>query len=501
VIHCFRNWDKFSKTRQVEFRDYIEGWEVKARLPHRATCVKLLMLIQHLLTSRLYKLLSLLKQYLGSPFCGMLDDIWSKRLCKQSFACMRLPLAIDGDLLDGFIASLVSTERHATKYAGTVISCSPILSFSTLPSSRHTGHVIARWKRERLAATNVLTLKDISLATEDGASNNKKSNKLLGIPSKVCTPHNLQRAVLLASGLTGTPCRNPPLKKFCGKSSKMVGAFSKSSVAQAGLVESQQNDDEWDKSWSLSAPNHTRWLGLHRQATKNRNLQPNISEALCGDPAGKDDHLDDEVDAGDLSESGSGRSGTESEKAVSSDDELVESQVRSGKDYPLEHRLLTKDEFDLNAQFESVLASPAETSAILQVHDGTRLEEAYDCLQVIVEQAEAPRVQVVSGRGAAESWAEVPATRLDPMFKDFRSIFASECNTRFKLKGTPDEHVLLALKMNPFIDTSKDGDFGHAATQSLMDAIYRTAARAPNAHACAKGQGDNLCCDYDDSGH
>ncbi|KAL1499273.1 hypothetical protein AB1Y20_011483 [Prymnesium parvum] len=40
---------------------------------------------------------------------------------------------------------------------------------------------------------------------------------------------------------------------------------------------------------SLAAPNATRWLGLHKQAMRNRELRPNICEALCGKAAGVDD--------------------------------------------------------------------------------------------------------------------------------------------------------------------------------------------------------------------
>ena len=152
------------------------------------------------------------------------------------------------------------------QYSGQVVSCSPVLAFSTLPSSRHTGHVIKRWKEKILSDTSVLTVSDISLATEDGASNNKKSNKLLRLPSIVCFPHDLQRCVLLAAGLSGSPCRNSALQKFQARSAKMVGSFSKSGVVQCELFDSQRMDEDWGKVLTLASPNATRWLGLHRQA-------------------------------------------------------------------------------------------------------------------------------------------------------------------------------------------------------------------------------------------
>ena len=491
AIYCFRAFDKFSKTRNKDFLAYIEGWEPKARLPHRQTCIKILFIVKHLIKGRLHSLLARIKAMLGSPCIGYLDDIWSKTNCKQSFACARIPMAIDGALLDKFMASI--SPLHASKYTGTIVSCSPVLAFSTLPSSRHSGHVIARWKMGTLNDTKVLESSDVSLATEDGASNNKKSNKILRWPSRVCFPHDLQRCVLIGAGLAGTPSRNVALKQFQARSGKMVGSFSKSGVATAALMDAQREEDGWDRMLSIAAPNTTRWLGLHRQAMRNRELQPNIAMSLCGDSAGKEDQDEEEdKDEDVLSESGSEGSGDEElwappdkrhlQQAVSDDEDLIESNVRAGKDFPLAHRLLTQTEFMQNAQFESVLTSPAEVSAMLQSHDGCRLEEAQLFMLTLTQQMEAPRLQLVSGRGSTESWDEVPASRLNQMFKDFRTIFSEEANKRFSLKGTPDEHILLCLKMSPFVDTSTEGPFGKRATQELMQAVYMTKLRSRQQH-------------------
>jgi hypothetical protein len=73
-------------------------------------------------------------------------------------------------------------------------------------------------------------------------------------------------------------------------------------------------------------------------------------------------------------------------------------------------------------------------------------------------------------------------SRLDAMFKLFRQTFAEEANQRFKLKGTPDEHTLLCLKMNPFLDMSSTGPFGKRTTQELMEGKYKTALRKRYRH-------------------
>jgi hypothetical protein len=69
------------------------------------------------------------------------------------------------------------------------------------------------------------------LATEDGASPNKKANIILNQDMAVCSAHDIARAVLLASGEDGKPCKNPELKALTARSSKQGGSFHRSVVA------------------------------------------------------------------------------------------------------------------------------------------------------------------------------------------------------------------------------------------------------------------------------
>lgn len=159
VVFCFSNWKHFSMTRAAEFRDYIKGFDIRAGVPARETCVKIIYIIQLLLQQNLVKLLEMMKSSFGSPFVGFLDDIWSKRRCRQSFACARLALGIDGSLLDSF-GKGQQPESASKQYAGSIIKCSPVLSFSTLSSSRHSGKTIAAWKEKHLKEVN-LDVKDV----------------------------------------------------------------------------------------------------------------------------------------------------------------------------------------------------------------------------------------------------------------------------------------------------------------------------------------------------
>lgn len=104
--------------------------------------------------------------------------------------------------------------------------------------------------------------------------------------------------------------------------------------------------------------------------------------------------------------------------------------------------MLSNDEFELNCQFESCLAPLADVFALLQGQDSVRLEQAFLVLSTLLSQFESPRLQLVSGRFNMESWYEIAAARLKPMFKAFRKEIVDQLCSRFKLKGTPKEHVL-----------------------------------------------------------
>ena len=453
--------------------------------------------------SKLKFVIDATRKLLGDEFVGMQDDVWSKRSCRQSFGASRLSLAVNGDWLDQVLAqyelcikrsnqkmekvhaflreSAMVGVRETRQYAGTIVESLPVVAFTTLPSSRHTGSCLARWKQKTWSDLS-MSQRDLSLNTEDGASNNKKCNKILNLDSQVCAAHDLQRAVLIAQGSGSKPSQNVELNAFQAKSAKMGAVFSRSAVANADFFKSQEQAGERKKN--VECPNQTRWLGLLRQAESNRQKEPHINMALCGDKHGRQDLSDDESDPGEVEmEGGSGCSGEDSEVEVSadSDDDRVEAAERcANKQYPLAHRLLTKEEFSLNAYWESCLSFAGETSALLQTHKGVGLDDAYLLMYTLKSMNDKSKMQVVSGRGAKESWDEVRVDRIPAMFQRFRQIFSEQIDKRFSVhNGVPSDHVLLALKMNPTIDTTAEGHLfkNRRSLIDLMEIAYRKALR------------------------
>lgn len=124
--------------------------------------------------------------------------------------------------------------------------------------------------------------------------------------------------------------------------------------------------------------------------------------------------------------------------------------------------------------------------------EGLDLGVAYLTLGCLRDEAVAERVELVSGRNETETWKEVNAASLPPMFKTFRKEFAAQLSERFKLDTMPSKHVMLSLKLNPSINLAPDSPLlaGKSAMAELMDAEYTRALRRQAIHRCQATSSD-----------
>eukprot|EP00966_Prymnesium_polylepis_P332780 7388260-Prymnesium_polylepis.1 len=162
--------------------------------------------------------------FLGIPCAGSTSDILSLKSCRESFAfgCLRGSFILDGDM--------VAEVSGHPEYKGQLVDFSPLLAFERFTETRHTGAALARFK--------VATFKQwklegaISLATEDGASNNKSADRIIRQDQMVCTPHDIARVVLIACGEAGKPCQNPTLTPPSRRSSGARASSRRPSTAR-----------------------------------------------------------------------------------------------------------------------------------------------------------------------------------------------------------------------------------------------------------------------------
>ena len=513
VKWCVFDWQPFSRSRSKAFRAFVSGLNPAAGLPHRETSIKILRVARTLTDQKLEAAITALRGKVGEPFAGATSDIWSTPSCRASFFCMRLNLILEPDMV--FTASSTGAGSTGTRPAQ-LIEAAPMISFREFQESKHSGAVIAAVKRNALEKFK-MTTRSISLMTEDGASNNKSSAKLLGAPFKVCAPHDLQRSVLFAAGMAGARSENPELKEFIGRASKMAAAPHRSTKT-SGLLQKSQVAGGTAKSRVLTTEtaNVTRWTGLFRMAHKvcapacigaatsappsphdtaltdahpppsalqNRVLEKNLSVALTGSETGLTaeppaDPVSSDPEDSDADEPpGQAYQAAARRDDVDDDEATFAANQAAGKEYPLAHRPLDQRGFRDNALLESVLTHAHEICLILQKDQGVGLTLAWQLLRVLHSAATAPKLQVVSGQSKAGIWSDMHHANLPEMLRKFRTILATQLEQRFHVTTTPDKYTLLALAFDPSVDTTaNEGIFSTAsAAQELMEGEHRRA--------------------------
>jgi hypothetical protein len=153
----------------------------------------------------------------------------------------------------------------------------------------------------------------------------------------------------------------------------------------------------------------------------------------------------------------------------------VQANESANKKFLIAHRLLDDMGFKNNSLLESVLSSSNQVSCLVHKQSGMGLNVGYQMAKVLKEKATSMRLMVVSGTTPDGDWKEAHTRTLPSMFKMQRSIFAQKLESRFQVDGSPDKNTLLALKLDPSVNTIvEDGNFSsRTAAQQLMMGEYR----------------------------
>lgn len=206
VEQCFLAWEVFYGVRSPSLKVWVRSLNKQAGLPHRGTCIKIIRVIHTLVQTKLHGVIARHATQHAAQHSGSQCDIWSEKSMRQSFFCMRQSMMIEPQLV--YSAGSMLLSQNSSR----LMDVAPMLDFAQFSNTSHSAVKVAAIKQSVLAKYDERP-SDISLATEDGASNNKASAKLLHQPFRVCFPHDLQRAVLYSTGMTGKPNQNPDLAK------------------------------------------------------------------------------------------------------------------------------------------------------------------------------------------------------------------------------------------------------------------------------------------------
>ncbi|KAK3243873.1 hypothetical protein CYMTET_7249 [Cymbomonas tetramitiformis] len=363
---------------------------------------------------------------------------------------------------------------------------------SRFPRGRHTGPALARQLTHLLRDNNLDMDKHITLPTLDGASNNKSAFKVLGKKFKVCGPHQLQRSVQYGLGNAGKR-KNKSLLSHISKNAKQSRSFH-SSVLHSERLEKSQLSRGAKRVKNVLRQHVIRWSGIYKMLKNGRHLEGDIKYSLtgsrngvCGEAAAFVEPTEHEaaVETGgaDVETSEDENAG---ESDVDSDFEQVEANECEGKEYPLSHRCLAAPDWTKNNQLESVFAPLHDVSVDLQSLTGAGLDKEHVLSEILHRTLTAGTVDVVSGAGQDETWTRVHADTLPADIQQFREVTATQVQERMI---NMDEDTLLALKMNPSIDTSAEGQLfkDKRACYELMESVYNRQLRKRGMHLWQKG--------------
>eukprot|EP00854_Cymbomonas_tetramitiformis_P026623 gene26623-32697_t len=286
--------------------------------------------------------------------------------------------------------------------------------------------------------------------------------------------------------------KNVGLTALVDKHAKQGRSFHSSVKHSHRLAQAQlKRGVKRPKLKSVKRKHAIRWGGVYLMLRQNRLLEGDIKEALTGSTNGLCDeepvHVEpvaavDEVAAATGDDSDDGNSDEDSE----SDAEQVEANEREGKEFPLQHRCLGASDWKRSRQLESCLVTPFECSQAMQGHQAVGLDKEYVLSCATHQTLTADKVEIVSGIDANERWDEVHAGSLPADIQQFRRTSAEQIENRLL---NLDDDTLLALKMNPAIDTSENGPLftNKSGSLELMEAVYNRQLRVRGKHLNSVG--------------
>ena len=128
-----------------------------------------------------------------------------------------------------------------------------------------------------------------------------------------------------------------------------------------------------------------------------------------------------------------------------------------------------------------------EVSQALQGHEGVGLDKEYILASALHNDLTSTVLPVVSGVGEKETWDEVHFENLSSDVQQFRKVAAEQVESRLLQLDTD---TLLALKMNPSIDSSITGILENkSAMVELMDAEFNRRLRHRGTRIIAQQHG------------
>ena len=225
-----------------------------------------------------------------------------------------------------------------------------LVEFAAFPYNSKTGENIRTWF---VASLKHITIEhcDVSSITPDGAADGQCGLNLIDtLAEKVdtCNLHQLQRAVLIAMGLTGVSCKNVPAKANFKKHNRIVMLSNQNLKVPAAIDLAQMAAGVLDhETLGLVKTAVTRWGNQYSQIERNNLLR------LAIDPT---------VDKYKRENKG--------EKEAIIENDLNDNSTKVGKAVPASEIGLTADDWEESQELEAFLEYPYKVKEIVEKGNG-----------------------------------------------------------------------------------------------------------------------------------
>lgn len=195
--------------------------------------------------------------YLGKPHVGIQLDMWTDSDTHVAFACITATTVAEPNQLE------ILQQKHDFPQ---LYLNSEIIYFQEFPHSSKTGENVKQWFLSALSNDSLPASSVIGI-TPDGAADGQCGLRLIdGLNEKVdtCHLHQLQRAVLYATGLAGKTSRNDELRQLLAQHSRIV-QLTRQSIGVAKAVRKAQSavGVRAHRLLATKKPSETRWGGQY----------------------------------------------------------------------------------------------------------------------------------------------------------------------------------------------------------------------------------------------
>jgi hypothetical protein len=254
--------------RNESFQGYCESLEPRVVMPCHQTIFRVAECIMELQDEHIIKDIRKLKRRF--------------QVAGKSLSCLGLQLDMWTDTKTHISYGATTWSETECDQLGQLRIKKGILDFEQFPFTSHTAENIKTWFEALLLRSDIENWMVVGI-TPDGASDGQSALALtlLGHLVDTCYLHQLQRAILYALGLTGSPNLNLAAKFLIFKHRRVVQLDHQSRDVNDALRDMQTAAGvPPHKLWATITTCCTRWGNQSRQVSRNIGLKPGIDSAV-----------------------------------------------------------------------------------------------------------------------------------------------------------------------------------------------------------------------------